>query len=107
MTSEQSSRYSDVTKNPRITQDSATVPPLNFEGRPAVNSVNSGSPVVAQYTSKMPFTEGMSGTIERPVSPVSSGYSSGIPESINEIWDPMEASTPWGANRAPEQCIWT
>lgn len=101
MTSEQSSRYSDVTKNPRATQDSATVPPLNFEGRPAVNSVNSGSPVVAQYVSQMPFTEGMSGTIERPVSPVSSGYSSGIPESINEIWDPMEASKPWGANRAP------
>lgn len=104
VTSEQSSRYSDATNNnnnPRVTQDSATVPPLNFEGRPAVNSVNSGSPVVAQYTSKMPFTEGMSGTIERPVSPLSSGYSSGIPESINEIWDPMEASKPWGANRAP------
>lgn len=101
MTSEQSSRYSEATNNPRVTQDSATVPPLNFEGRPAVNSVNSGSPVVAQYTSKMPFTEGMSGTIERPVSPVSSGYSSGIPESINEIWDPKEANKPWGANRAP------
>ncbi|TWU74513.1 hypothetical protein ED733_005690 [Metarhizium rileyi] len=101
MTSEQSSRYSDVSKNPRATQDSATVPPLNFEGQPAVNSVNCGSPVVAQHTDKMPFTEGMSGTIERPVSPVSSGYSSGIPESINETWDPMEANKPWGANRAP------
>jgi hypothetical protein len=99
--SEQSSHYSD-TINPRVTQDSATVPPLNFEGRAAVNRVNSGSPVVSQYTSKMPFAEGMSGTIERPVSPLSSGYSSGIPESINEIWDPAEANNKtWGANRAP------
>ncbi|KHN99998.1 pre-mRNA splicing factor CLF1 [Metarhizium album ARSEF 1941] len=99
--SQHSSQYSDVIKNPRVTQDSATVPPLHFEGRPSVNSVNSGSPVVAEYTSKMPISEGMSGTIERPVSPVSSGYSSGIPESINETWGPEEASQPWGTNRAP------
>ncbi|QPH00665.1 hypothetical protein C2857_004509 [Epichloe festucae Fl1] len=100
-TSERSSQYSEAMSDPRATQSSATVPPLNFDGRPRVNSVNSGSPVVAQHTVKMPFTESMSGTIERPVSPVSSGYSSGIPESINEIWDPMEVKKPWGANRAP------
>ncbi|KAK2600288.1 hypothetical protein QQS21_005007 [Conoideocrella luteorostrata] len=106
-TSEQSSRYSEATNNPRVTQDSATVPPLNFDGRPRVNSVNSGSPVVAQHTAKMPFTESMSGTIERPVSPMSSGYSSGIPESIIEIWDPMEANKPWGADRAPSSAYRT
>ncbi|KAG6005263.1 hypothetical protein E4U21_000300 [Claviceps maximensis] len=104
VTSEQSSYYSDmINTNARVTQDSATVPPLNFEGRPRVDSVNSGSPVVAHHAAKMPFSEGMSGTIERPVSAVSSasGYSSGIPESINEIWHPKEATTPWGADRAP------
>ncbi|UNI14906.1 hypothetical protein JDV02_001485 [Purpureocillium takamizusanense] len=105
--SEPSSHYSEGTGTnnhaSRVTQDSATVPPLNFdralEGRPSVNSVNSGSPVVAQYSSKLP-AEGMTGTIERPVSPVSSGYSSGIPESINDTWDPMEGRS-WGADRAP------
>ncbi|KAJ6446000.1 Heat shock protein 16 [Purpureocillium lavendulum] len=106
--SEQSSHYSENTgtnnHTSRVTQDSATVPPLNFdrglEGRPSVNSVNSGSPVVAQYNSKLP-AEGMSGKIERPVSPVSSaGYSSGIPESINDAWDPADGK-PWGADRAP------
>lgn len=106
VTSERSSRYSQTpsnSNNPRITQDSATVPPLNFEGRPAMNSVISGSPVVSQHTSKMPFTDGMAGTIEdRPVSPVSSGgYSSGIPESINDAWDPTESGKPWGTERAP------
>ncbi|KAG5939047.1 hypothetical protein E4U53_007901 [Claviceps sorghi] len=101
-TSEQSSYYSEMINNARATQDSATVPPLNFEGRPRVDSVNSGSPVVAHHTN-MPFTESMSGTIERPVSAVSSasGYSSGIPESINEIWHSKEATAPWGSNRAP------
>lgn len=114
--SEQSSHYSEAANNnnnnnnnpSRATQDSATVPPLNFEGRrfegrPEVNSVNSGSPVVSQYNSKVP-TEGMSGKIERPVSAVStlsSGYSSGIPESINEAWGATGAGKPWGADRAP------
>lgn len=113
LVSEPSSHYSEGTGTgtgtgtnnhaSRATQDSATVPPLNFdrglEGRPSVNSVNSGSPVVAQYNSKLP-AEGMAGKIERPVSPVSSGYSSGIPESINDAWDPMEGRA-WGADRAP------
>ncbi|KAG5929811.1 hypothetical protein E4U42_004438 [Claviceps africana] len=102
-TSEQSSYYSEMMNNARTTQDSATVPPLSFEGRPRVDSVNSGSPVVAHHTTNLPFTESMSGTIERPVSTVSSasGYSSGIPESINEIWHSKEATAPWGSNRAP------
>ncbi|KAG5980587.1 hypothetical protein E4U55_003889 [Claviceps digitariae] len=103
-TSEQSSYYSEMmNSNARVTQDSATVPPLNFDGRPRVDSVNSGSPVVAHHTANMPFTESMSGTIERPVSAVSSasGYSSGIPESINEVWHQKEETTPWGADRAP------
>ena len=99
--SEQSSQYSEAVNNPRATQDSATVPPLNFEGRPAVNSVNTGSPVVSQYNKGAPLTEGIAGTIERPVSDASSGYSSGVPESVNEIWDPIDAKKPWGANRAP------
>ncbi|PNY28373.1 Uncharacterized protein TCAP_01701 [Tolypocladium capitatum] len=118
--SEQSSYYSEITNNnnssssssknnpSRITQDSATVPPLNFdgpifEGPPEVSSVNTGSPVVSQYNSKV-RTEGMSGKIERPVSAVSalsSGYSSGIPESIHEAWGAAEAGKPWGADRAP------
>lgn len=110
MASERSSHYSERTShhntnNARVTQDSATVPPLHFEtrrpddGRPSVNSVNSGSPVVAEYSSKLP-TEGMSGTIERPVSSVSSGYSSGIPESINDVWGATD-DRPWGVCRAP------
>lgn len=99
----ESSHYSQSTAacNPRATQDSATVPPLNFDFRPEVNSVNSGSPVVASY-GKIPFKDGVAGKIEqRPPSRASSGYSSGIPESINEAWDPDNKSKPWGANRAP------
>lgn len=109
-TSTQSSHYSEALSNTnsqapaqRATQDSATVPPLNFDERPGMNRVVSGSPVVSQFHGKVPFAEGMSGTIERPISPVStaSGYSSGVPESVNEVWDPTDSSKPWGANRAP------
>jgi hypothetical protein len=101
--SEQSSRYSESPHtNPRVTQDSATVPPLNFEGRASMHRVNSGSPVVSQYAPKLPIREGLSGKIERPVSRGSSaGYSSGIPESVNEAWDPTAGDRPWGADRAP------
>jgi hypothetical protein len=101
--SDQSSQYSDMRH--RMTQDSATVPPLqvNIEGRPSFLRVNSGSPTVSQYDSKI--KEGMSGQIERPVSAVSavssSGYSSGIPPSVHEAWDPTMPKKPWGANRAP------
>lgn len=100
--SDQSSRYSGgPSNNPRATQDSATVPPLNFEGRPEVNSVNSGSPVVSQYHSKFALKEGIAGKIERPVSPASSGYSSGIPESVHDSWDPTGDGKSWGAERVP------
>lgn len=101
--SEQSSRYSESPHaNPRVTQDSATVPPLNFEGRASMHRVNSGSPVVSQYAPKLPIREGLSGKIERPASRGSSaGYSSGIPESVNDAWDPTTGDRPWGADRAP------
>ncbi|KAM0462739.1 hypothetical protein ACHAPV_003563 [Trichoderma viride] len=111
--SDRSSHYSQshysqapTTLNARATQDSATVPPLNFEAPPGMNRVNTGSPVVSSYPD-IPWKEGMAGKIERPISAVSalsatsSGYSSGIPESIQESWDPTHAGKSWGANRAP------
>ncbi|GAP85937.1 putative pre-mRNA splicing factor clf1 [Rosellinia necatrix] len=99
--SDESSRYSDV----RRTQDSAIVPPLQVpaDGRPSFHYVNSGSPTVSQYGSRI--GEGLSGQIERPVSAVSamssSGYSSGIPPSVHEAWDPTMPKKPWGSDRAP------
>lgn len=111
--SDRSSHYSQshysqapTTRNARATQDSATVPPLNFEAPLGMSRVNTGSPVVSSYP-EIPWKEGMSGKIERPVSAVSalsatsSGYSSGIPESVQESWDPTHAGKSWGANRAP------
>lgn len=98
-----SSHYSESTlpnTNPRATQDSATVPPLNFDFKPEFNRVNSGSPVVEKYTG-LPFKEGMAGKIERPTSKASSGYSSGIPESVNDQWQSGRAESTWGAERAP------
>ncbi|KAI0136568.1 pre-mRNA splicing factor CLF1 [Xylariales sp. AK1849] len=95
--SEQSSHYSDVH---RMTQDSATVPPLHVEGRPSFNRVHSGSPTVSYYASYPRV--GQSAEIERPVSKASSsGYSSGIPPSIHESWDPTTAQKAWGEDRAP------
>ncbi|KFA70471.1 hypothetical protein S40285_00644 [Stachybotrys chlorohalonatus IBT 40285] len=97
----ESSHYSESQNpHPRRTQDSATVPPLNFEGRAGVNRVNSGSPVVSQHPSSIPFRDGMSGKIERPVSKASSGYSSGIPESVSDMWEAADGERPWGAKRA-------
>ncbi|KJZ78326.1 hypothetical protein HIM_02364 [Hirsutella minnesotensis 3608] len=109
--SEQSSAYSDHGNSLHpstagnvqpllVRKDSATVPPSNFERRPEVNNVVSGSPQVAQFASGVP-AEGMSGKIVRPTSDASSGYSSGVPESINDTWDAAVAGKPWGANRAP------
>ncbi|KAF5616606.1 hypothetical protein F52700_12900 [Fusarium sp. NRRL 52700] len=100
--SDSDSHYSDAIphRNPRVTQDSATVPPLNFEFRPEMNRVNSGSPVVAEYNKNIPFRDGVAGKIERPISKASSGYSSGIPESVNETWDPDHKDKPWGTDRA-------
>ncbi|KAI1341466.1 hypothetical protein F5Y15DRAFT_357147 [Xylariaceae sp. FL0016] len=99
--SEQSgSHYSDMN---RMTQDSATVPPLHVDGRPGFHRVNSGSPTVSQYNPRI--REGMSAEIERPVSAVSaissSGYTSGIPPSIPDDWNPTPAKKPWGTDRAP------
>ncbi|KAI1779442.1 hypothetical protein F4818DRAFT_140907 [Hypoxylon cercidicola] len=93
--SEPSSFYSD--KN-RLTQDSATVPALRVEGRPELNRVVSGSPTVSQFNPQI--REGMSGQIERPVS-ASSGYSSGIPASVHDTWDPTMVKKAWGDARAP------
>ncbi|KAF5021248.1 hypothetical protein F66182_6717 [Fusarium sp. NRRL 66182] len=100
--SDSESHYSDspAYRNPRVTQDSATVPPLNFDFRPEMSRVNSGSPVVAEYNRNIPFRDGVAGKIERPTSKASSGYSSGIPESINETWDPDYKEKPWGTDRA-------
>ncbi|QPC75021.1 hypothetical protein HYE68_005773 [Fusarium pseudograminearum] len=102
VSSDTDSHYSEQPgfRNPRVTQDSATVPPLNFEFRPEMNRVNSGSPVVSEYSKNIPFRDGVAGKIERPISKVSSGYSSGIPESVNETWDPESKDKPWGTDRA-------
>ncbi|KAI0193314.1 pre-mRNA splicing factor CLF1 [Xylaria flabelliformis] len=106
--SDESSRYSDMN---RMTQDSATVPPLqvNTNGRPSFHHVNSGSPTVSQYDLKI--REGLSGQIERPISAVSSvsssGYSSGIPPSVHEAWDPTAPKKPWGSERAPSSAYST
>ncbi|WYZ34527.1 hypothetical protein EsH8_I_000803 [Colletotrichum jinshuiense] len=115
--SDRSSHYSNAQQKNRITQDSATVPPLHLitqdlstvppiqhDGRPELSRVVSGSPTVSTYSNQIPFRDGVSGKIEsprRPTSDASSGYSSGIPESVRDTWDPISASKPWGANRAP------
>ncbi|KAK4128234.1 hypothetical protein N657DRAFT_676049 [Parathielavia appendiculata] len=103
---DQSSNYSN--KN-RMTQDSATVPPLfpaaAAEPRLSLSRVTAHSPTIAVYSDKL-MMEGLSGQVEtlRPVSAVSdmsaSAYSSGIPESVQEAWDPTAAHKPWGADKA-------
>lgn len=103
--SDVSSHYSEHPQH-RMTQDSATVPPLQvYEPRMSFNRVNSGSPTIAHHKHDDKLYEGMSGQIEmpRPVSGVSSisGYSSGIPASVHDTWDPTEFTKPWGADRAP------
>jgi hypothetical protein len=101
--SQRSSRYSEAHAPvaSRITQDSATVPPLNFEGPAGLSRVNSGSPIVSQYSGDVHLKEEMAGKIERPHSRASSGYSSGVPESVNDSWDPVDSEKPWGTARAP------
>ena len=96
------SHYSD--RN-RITQDSATVPPLQFaEPRASFSRVTTRSPTIAHHNAGI--TQGLQVQIEtqRPVSAVSSmsGYSSGIPASVHDAWDPIEASKPWWADRASD-----
>jgi hypothetical protein len=104
VTSDTSSNYSLPN---RMTQDSVTVPPLYpgpAEPRMSFSRVHTHSPTIAVYNDKL--KEGMSGLIEtqRPVSTVSdmsaSAYSSGIPESVHEAWDPTAANKPWGADRS-------
>ncbi|KAK7951299.1 uncharacterized protein PG986_007027 [Apiospora aurea] len=93
-----SSHYSNTQH--RMTQDSATVPPLQVEGRPSFSRVHTGSPTVSHINSQI--SEAMSGQIERPLSSTSSsGYSSGIPQSVHEQWDATTAKKPWGQDRAP------
>ncbi|KAK3996341.1 hypothetical protein QBC44DRAFT_146580 [Cladorrhinum sp. PSN332] len=105
--SERSSNYSD--QHHRMTQDSVTVPRLQInEPRLSFSRVNSGSPTVAVYPGQNKFNQGMSAQIEtanRPVSAVSavsegSFYSSGIPESVHEAWDPTAPNKPWGSDRS-------
>jgi hypothetical protein len=102
-----SDRSSDYSDRNRMTQDSATVPPLfpgASEPRMSFSRVTAHSPTIAVYND--PFKEGLSGRIEtqRPISAVSdmsaSAYSSGIPESVHEAWDPTAANRPWGADRS-------
>ncbi|KAK4648687.1 uncharacterized protein QC761_112410 [Podospora bellae-mahoneyi] len=102
--SERSSKYSD--QQNRMTQDSVTVPRLQIhEPRLSFSRVNSHSPTIATYNNTK-FNEGMSAQIEtgRPISAVSdlsmSAYSSGIPESVHEVWDPTASNNrPWGMER--------
>jgi hypothetical protein len=98
---------SDYNDPHRMTRDSATVPPLAhaFEPRMSVSRVAAHSPTIAVYNEKL-LKEGMSGQIEtqRPISAYTdisaSAYSSGIPESVHEAWDPTAANKPWGADRS-------
>ncbi|KAJ0121697.1 pre-mRNA splicing factor CLF1 [Diaporthe amygdali] len=87
----------------RMTKDSATVPPLNVDdGRPRFNRVNSGSPTVSNYPAAV--KQHMSAEYSDRNSRDSdfSGYSSGIPASVHDTWDPTAASgKPWtGGGRA-------
>ena len=101
--SDMSSHYSADAH--RITQDSATVPPLHVghmvPEKPKFQRVNSGSPTMANYDPRI--KDEMRAQIERPISQVSghSGYSSGIPASVHDAWDPTSSNRPWGADRAP------
>ncbi|KAK4190552.1 hypothetical protein QBC35DRAFT_72559 [Podospora australis] len=105
LSSERSSNYSQ--QGHRITQDSVTVPRLQiYEPRLSFSRVTSHSPTIASHgNSNLKLNEGMSAQIEtqRPVSALSEGsmsaYSSGIPESVHEAWDPTAANRPWGLER--------
>jgi hypothetical protein len=101
---QETDRSSVYSEKRRMTQDSATVPALQMEGRPEFNRVHSASPRVS-HTNDDHLSEGQSGQIERPASGASSsGYSSGIPASVHdsrESWDPSTPGKVWGQNRAP------
>ena len=105
------SQYSDYRLPSQVTQSSAMVPPLKIGDRPELNRVASGSPTIANSSSKFPLTREMSGTIERhgSVSSMSSynddrhdAFSSGIPASIHEqqsAWNPVDKQD-WAIGRA-------
>lgn len=81
----------------RMTKDSATVPPLNIDdGRPRFSRVNSGSPTVSNYPAAV-TQQHMSAEYSDRDSRGSDfdGYSSGIPASVQDSWDPTAASKPW------------
>lgn len=101
--SETSNYSTDNNHLHRVTQDSATVPPLNLniEGRPQINRVMSGSPTISNHNNANWRHEEMTGKIERPASTASSGYSSGVPESVRDTYDPLADKKPWGSDRAP------
>ncbi|KOS16874.1 hypothetical protein ESCO_004873 [Escovopsis weberi] len=93
-----SSRYSQATGDQRELHNSAKVPPLTVQAR----RVTSKSPVVSTPTGSAVWKEGLSVSIEnRPFSGASSMYSSGVPESVHEAWDPSLAKKAWGTDRAP------
>ncbi|EXL93455.1 hypothetical protein NOF04DRAFT_13749 [Fusarium oxysporum II5] len=102
--SELSSRYSEAThhRSARATQHSSTLSLLILDFCPEINRVNSGSSVVAECC-KISFKDGVVGKLERTLSRTSSsGYSSSIPESINEAGDPTLSSKPWSPDRSPK-----
>jgi hypothetical protein len=104
------SQYSDHRPS-QVTQTSAIVPPLKL-GQPELNRVPSGSPTVANTSSKFPLSREMSGQIERPgsTSSISSyndddrrdAFSSGVPASVHEqsSWTPVDRHD-WAGGRAP------
>ena len=105
------SQYSDYRLPSQVTQTSAMVPPLKIGERPELNRVASGSPTIANSSSKFPLTREMSGTIERHASMSSlssynddrhDAFSSGIPASIHEqqsTWNPVDKQD-WAIGRA-------
>ncbi|KAI2638211.1 hypothetical protein GGS21DRAFT_460561 [Xylaria nigripes] len=100
--SDESSRYSDMNVN-RLTQDSATVPPLHVlvEGRPSFQHVSSGSPTMSQYGPTI--SEGLSAQFERAASPESDGsyrFPSSIPPSI-DTWETTMQKGSQSSARAP------
>jgi hypothetical protein len=108
------SQYSDggtTTNAAHLTQNSATVPPLNLT-RPAgrMSRVASNTPVIAHASSDFPLKDGIAGQLERPGSVSSEGsydsyrntVSSGVPSSIHpdHSWTPV-GTQGWGEGGAP------
>ena len=103
------SQYSDHRLPSQVTQPSAMVAPLKL-GQPELNRVASGSPTIANSSSKFPLTREMSGQIERPGSTSSQSsyedddrrdaFSSGVPASVHEqsSWTPVDRHD-WAAGR--------